>query len=168
MIDGVVWMARMKNWVEKMSGIMDKMAACAVVLTMLVIVANIIMRSLFKNPLTGIMDYVMILTAVTIALALASCAVQNGHIAVDLIIEKFPVKVRNLIDSLTNLTAFIFWILAAVFMLEYANNMAITGTLFPTTQIPFAPVLIVIAAGIFALAAVLLYRLLDTVRKLVI
>jgi TRAP-type C4-dicarboxylate transport system permease small subunit len=161
-------MARIKGWVESLSGIMDKMAAIAVVLTMLVIVANIIMRSVFRNPLTGIMDYVMILTAVTIALALASCAVQNGHIAVDLVIEKLPVRVRNVIDTFTNLTSFVFWSLAAIFMLDYANNMAITGTMFPTTQIPFAPVLVVIAAGIFALAVVLLYQLMDTVRKLVI
>jgi len=45
-----------------LSGIMDKMAALAVVLTMVVIVANIILRSVFAKPLTGIMDYVMILT----------------------------------------------------------------------------------------------------------
>lgn len=161
-------MARIKSWVERLSGIMDNMAAIAVVLTMVIIVANIILRSVFHKPLTGIMDYVMILTAVTIALALASCAVQNGHIAVDLIIDKFPARVRYFIDALTNLVSLIFWILAAVFMFDYANNMAITGTLFPTTQIPFAPVLGVIAAGILALAVVLLYRLLDTVRKLVI
>jgi len=144
------------------------MAATAVLLTMLVIVANIIMRSIFHNPLTGIMDYVMILTAVTIALALAACAVQNGHIAVDLVIDKFPVKVRNVIDTLTSLTSLVFWTLAAVFMLDYANNMAVTGTLFPTTQLPFAPVLVVIAAGIFALAVVILYRLLDNVRNMVV
>ncbi|MCX5780044.1 MAG: TRAP transporter small permease [Firmicutes bacterium] len=161
-------MARIKGWVEKLSGIMDKMAAFAVVLTMLVIVANIILRSMFHEPLSGIMDYVMILTAVTIALALASCAVQNGHIAVDLIIDKFPVKVRNSIDALTNFVSLIFWILAAIFMFDYANNMAITGTLFPTSQIPFAPVLGVIGVGILALAVVLSYRLLETVRKLVI
>jgi TRAP-type C4-dicarboxylate transport system permease small subunit len=161
-------MTRIKGWVESLSGIMDQMAAMAIVLTMFVIVANIILRSLFHKPLTGIMDYVMILTAVTIALALASCAVQNGHIAVDLIIEKFPAKVRNVIDTLTNLASLIFWLFAAIFMLDYAVTMAITGTLFPTTQIPFAPVLVVIAAGIFALAVVLFYRLLDTVRKLVI
>lgn len=161
-------MSRIKNWVERLSRIMDIMAATAVLLTMLVIVANIIMRSIFHNPMTGIMDYVMILTAVTIALALASCAVQNGHIAVDLIIDKFPVKVRNIIDTLTSLTSLVFWTLAAVFMLDYANNMAVTGTLFPTTQLPFAPVLVVIAAGIFALAVVILYRLLDNVRNMVV
>lgn len=161
-------MARIKGWVENLSGIMDKMAAIAVVLTMLVIVANIVLRSLFHEPLSGIMDYVMILTAVTIALALASCAVQNGHIAVDLIIDKFPVKVRNYIDALTNFMSLIFWVLTAGFMFDYANNMAITGTLFPTSQIPFAPVLGVMGAGILALAVVLSYRLLETVRKLVV
>jgi len=160
--------SRIKNWVERLSRIMDIMAATAVLLTMLVIVANIVMRSVFHNPLTGIMDYVMILTAVTIALALAACAVQNGHIAVDLVIDKFPVKVRNVIDTLTSLTSLVFWTLAAVFMLDYANNMAVTGTLFPTTQLPFAPVLVVIAAGIFALAVVILYRLLDNVRNMVV
>jgi TRAP-type C4-dicarboxylate transport system permease small subunit len=160
-------MARIKNWVEILSGIMDKMAALAVILTMLVIVGNIIMRSVFGKPLTGMMDYVMILTAVTIALALAACGVQNSHIAVDLIIEKFPVKVRHTLDSFTNLVSLTFWILAALFMFDYAKNMAATGTMFPTAQIPFAPVLIVIGAGIAALAIVLTYKFMDSVRKMV-
>jgi len=160
-------MARIKNWVEILSGIMDKMAALAVVLTMLVIVGNIILRSVFEKPLTGMMDYVMILTAITIALALAACAVQNGHIAVDLIVEKFPAKVRHIIDSFTNLVSLTFWILAAVFMFDYAASMAANGTMFPTAQIPFAPVLGVIGAGIAALAIVLTYRFMDSVRKMV-
>ncbi len=161
-------MVRIKSWVDKISGHMNNLAALAVVMTMCIIVLNIILRSVFGKPLTGIMDYVMILTAVTISLALAACAVQNGHIAVDLIIERVPRKLRHLIDIMTNTSSFLFWTLAAIFMLEYARSMAATGTLFPTTQIPFAPVLVVVAAGIFALSAVLLHKVLDTVRKLIV
>jgi len=156
---------RIKGAVAGLSLIMDRMASIAIALTMIVIVVNIIMRSIFNKPLTGIMDYVMILTAITIALALASCALQNGHIAVGVIIEKLPAGVRKLIDSFTYSISLVFWSLTAVFMLEYAKNMAITGTVFPTTKIPYAPVLVVIAIGIFTLVVVLFYRLLDTVRK---
>ena len=46
--------------------------------------------------------------------------------------------------------------------------MYATGTVFPTTQIPMAPVLGIIGGGLLALAVVVLYRLLNTVRKLVI
>jgi TRAP-type C4-dicarboxylate transport system permease small subunit len=161
-------MTRIKSWVERLSGIMDTMAAVAIVLTMVIIVGNIVLRSVFGKPMTGIMDYVMILTALTIALALAACAVQNGHIAVDLLIEKLPSRVRHMIDAATNLMSVIFWIVAAGFMFDYAKTMAVTGTQFPTSQIPFAPVLGVIGAGILALAGVLCYRFLETVRKLVV
>lgn len=161
-------MTRIKGGVETLSRFMDILAAIAVVLTMAVVVANIILRSLFHRPLTGIMDYVMILTALTIALALANCAVRNGHIAVDLFIDKLPLKVRELLDSLTSCVSFVFWIIAAVFMFDYAVTMNMTGTVFPTTQIPLAPVLGLIAAGLLALAVVVLYRLLSVVRKLVV
>lgn len=161
-------MTRIKSGVETLSRFMDILAAIAVALTMAVVVANIILRSLFHRPLTGIMDYVMILTALTIALALANCAIRNGHIAVDLFIDKLPLKVRELLDSLTNCASFVFWAFAAVFMFDYARTMNITGTVFPTTQIPLAPVLGLIAAGLLAMAVVVLYRLLSVVRKLVI
>ena len=161
-------MTRIKGGVETLSRFMDILAAIAVVLTMAVVVANIILRSLFHRPLTGIMDYVMILTALTIALALANCAVRNGHIAVDLFIDKLPLKVRELLDSLTSCVSFVFWIIAAVFMFDYAVTMNMTGTVFSTTQIPLAPVLGLIAAGLLALAVVVLYRLLSVVRKLVV
>lgn len=161
-------MTRIKSGVESLSRLMDVLAAIAVVLTMAVVVGNIILRSMFNRPLTGIMDYVMILTALTIALALANCAIRNGHIAVDLFIDKLPDKVRGLLDTFTNFASFAFWIIAAIFMFEYAVTMNVTGTVFPTTQIPLAPVLGIIAAGLLALAVVVLYRLLNSVRKLVI
>jgi TRAP-type C4-dicarboxylate transport system permease small subunit len=159
---------RFKRGVETLSRLLDVLAAIAVVLTMSVVVLNIILRSVFKHPLTGIMDYVMILTALTIALALANCAIRNGHIAIDLFIDKLPIKVGGLFDTLTNFASFIFWVIAAVFMFEYAATMYATGTVFPTTQIPMAPVLGIIGGGLLALAVVVLYRLLNTVRKLVI
>ena len=88
-------MVRFKRGVETLSRLLDVLAAIAVVLTMSVVVLNIILRSVFKHPLTGIMDYVMILTALTIALALANCAIRNGHIAIDLFIDKLPIKVED-------------------------------------------------------------------------
>lgn len=161
-------MVRFKHGVETLSRLLDFLAAVAVVLTMSVVVFNIIMRTLFKRPVTGIMDYVMILTALTIALALANCAIRNGHIAIDLFIDKLPTKVGRLLDALTNFASFVFWVVAAGFMFEYAATMYATGTVFPTTQIPLAPVLGIIGAGLMALAMVVLYRLLNTVRKLVV
>jgi len=159
---------RFKRGVEILSRFLDILAAISVVLTMSVVVLNIILRSVFKQPITGIMDYVMILTALTIALALANCAIRNGHIAVDYFVEKLPVKVGGLLDMITNFASFAFWAIAAVFMFEYAQTMYATGTVFPTTQIPLAPVLAIIGTGLLALAAVVLYRLLNTVRKLVV
>ncbi|MGE5545072.1 MAG: TRAP transporter small permease [Bacillota bacterium] len=161
-------MTRIRDGVKTLSRLMDMLAAVSVVLTMAVVVVNIILRSVFNRPLTGIMDYVMILTALTIALALANCAIRNGHIAVDLFIDKLPVKVGGLLDTLTNFASFIFWVIAAIFMFDYAVTMNITGTVFPTTQIPLAPVLGIIASGLFVLAVVVLYRLLNSLRKLVV
>ena len=161
-------MVRFKRGVEILSRFLDILAAISVVLTMSVVVLNIILRSVFKQPITGIMDYVMILTALTIALALANCAIRNGHIAVDYFVEKLPVKVGGLLDMITNFASLAFWAIAAVFMFEYAQTMYATGTVFPTTQIPLAPVLAIIGTGLLALAAVVLYRLLNTVRKLVV
>ncbi len=150
--------------IGKISRIMDKIAASAVVLTMLVIISNIMLRSFFNSPLTGTVDYVMILSAITITMALGLCALQNGHVAVDLIIERIPAKFREKIDLLTNVVSLLFWGITAFYMLDYAQKMSSTGTLFPTSGIPYAPVLVLAAAGIFILAAVLFDKILKIVR----
>jgi len=126
---------------------------------------NIILRTLFNRPLLGTVEYVNILTAVTIGLALAYCAFCDGQIAVDFLMEKLPLRLQATSEIITGILAFGFWALVARYMLDYSYEMLTTGLVSSTVQIPMYPVSYLIALGLLALCLVILYRITESVRK---
>ena len=150
---------------ENVGRFLDNIAAFCVAATMAVVVLNIILRTLFNRPLLGTVEYVNILTAVTIGLALAYCAFCDGQIAVDFLMEKLPLRLQATSEIITGILAFGFWALVARYMLDYSYEMLTTGLVSSTVQIPMYPVSYLIALGLLALCLVILYRITESVRK---
>lgn len=151
-------MKKASNLVERFSRILDQIAAFCIALTMSVVVLNIILRTFFNQPLLGTIEYVNILTAVSIGLALAYCAFQNGQIAIEFLVDKLPGKFQSLIDALTNLTALLFWSISAWNMLAYGYASSLSGEVSATTGIPVYPVVYLVAAGLMTLCAVIFFK----------
>ncbi|MEN6324807.1 MAG: TRAP transporter small permease [Syntrophomonas sp.] len=149
------------NLVGKISRMLDQIAAFCIALTMVVVVLNIILRALFNSPLLGTIEYVNILTAITIGLALAYCAFQDGQIAIEFLVDKLPGKLQAGIDALTNLTSLLFWSLSAWYMIGYAYSSAMSGEVSATTGIPMYPMVYLVAFGLVALCAVLFFKIAD-------
>ncbi len=158
-------MKRFSGIVERLGRFLDNIAACCVALTMAVVVVNVLLRALFNRPLLGTIEYVNILTAVTIGLALAYCAFCNGQIAVDFVMEKLPARTQAVSDVITGILALGFWGLAASYMLDYSHEMLNSGLVSSTAQIPLYPVSYLITFGLLALCLVLLQRISVSLRK---
>ncbi|MDD3269880.1 MAG: TRAP transporter small permease [Syntrophomonadaceae bacterium] len=154
-------MKKASNLVEKISQILDQIAAFCIALTMAVVVFNIVLRAAFKMPLLGTIEYVNILTAISIGLALAYCAFQDGQIAIGFLVDKLPAKLRDSIDALTNLTSLLFWSISAWYMVGYAYSSAANGEISATTGIPMYPMVYLVALGLMALSAVLFFKIAD-------
>ena len=153
------------NLVTGLSKLCDKVAGFCLAAVMLLVVTNIILRVLFNRPLLGTVEYVGFLAATTIGLALAFCAAQNAHIAVNFIVERFPGKIRLAVDVLMNTVAFAFWSMAAWQIWIYAGSLAASGVVSPTTQTPFYPFVYLVSFGLFALCLVLFARIIDLVKR---
>lgn len=161
-------MKRYSGIVEKLCQVTDRIAGWCIAATMLVMVLNIILRAVFKQPIVGTIDYVNILTAMAIGLALACCALQNGQIAVDFVVERLSTRKQALIDIMTNLVALVFWGLAAWYLAGYARSMVVSGLVSTTSQVPLYPVVYILALGFLGLCLVLISKLADSVRKVML
>lgn len=158
-------MKQFAGLVERISRTLDIIAGFCIVATMAIVVLNVVLRVFLRKPLLGTMDYVTLLMALTIGLGLAYCGFNNGHIAVDLIIEKFSDKTQAIIDAVTNLISLIFWGIAAWYMVSYGRTMALSSLVTPTIQIPLSPVIYIISFGLLVLCLVILLKTIDSVRK---
>ncbi|NLG53230.1 MAG: TRAP transporter small permease, partial [Clostridiales bacterium] len=94
----------MKNafrFIKGISRALDIIAGAGIVVITVMVVLNVLLRTLFNMPFRGIYEYVSYLTAAVIGLALAYCAVNNAHISIGFIMEKLPLKLRAVIDIVT-------------------------------------------------------------------
>ncbi len=154
--------------VNALSRWLDRIAGLCLAGTMVLVVCNIILRVAFNRPMAGAVDYVGFLSALAISLALAYCAVQNAHIAVDFILEKFPSRVRAVVDTAINAVGLVFWCVVFWKMTEYGRSLAANGVVAPTTQMPLHPFVYLVSLGLFALCLVMLVRFTDSVKRMTV
>ena len=156
------------GFVSKLSKFLDKLAGVFLAAMVLLIVVNIILREVFHKPFLGTYELVSLFSAALIGLALAYCAVQNGHIAVTIVTDKLPRLPKALVESTVNIIGFCFWGATAWQIMEYGRSLMVSGVVSPTTQIPFYPFVFLVAFGFLMLCLVLLTHSVQSLQKVVL
>lgn len=152
-------------FVTWLSRVLDKIAGWIMIAVMFLVVSNVILREIFKSPILGTYEYVGFLTAMFIGLAIAYCALQNFHIAVGFLLEKFHPKVQGVVEVFTGVVSLVFLALSAWHIADFAGSMIGSGEVSPTTRTPFYPVIYVVAFGFLTLCLVVLLKLTESIRK---
>lgn len=156
---------RFRTLVVNISRLLDRIAGIAIFISMLLVVANTVSRVLFNKPILGTMEYVGFLAAVAVGLALAMCAVGNGHIAVDLLMDRLQPSVRVFIDGLVLLVTVIFLGLCSWGLFQYGASSAASGLVSPTTQTPVYPFIYLVALGFAVFALVQLVKFMECLGR---
>lgn len=152
--------------VKGASSILDKLAAVCIFSVMLLIVVNIILRTVFNSPILGTYELVGFLTAMGVALALAHCAFQDGQIAVSFIIERFSKRIQSIAALLVNAASLALWAAVVWSLGKFGQAMKIKGLVSSSAEIPVYPFIYFIAIGLLGLCLVLLNKLLVSLREL--
>ena len=125
--------------------------AATVLMSMMLLTAlDVVLRYVFNRPISGAFELVEYMMAILIPFSIVYCADQRGHVAVELILGRFPKKIQTIFDSATTLATMLFAILIAwqnviYFRETYASQVTSAVLLIPTY--PFvAPVAIGIGA----------------------
>jgi TRAP-type C4-dicarboxylate transport system permease small subunit len=124
--------------------------------------ANIALRAVWV-PITGTYEVMAYAGALAVAFALAPTQARRGHIAVDVLVNRFPPSVRRLLHGFNDLVCAAFLVVIAVQLVQKAAGFWRTGELSETLRIGFAPVILAVALGCGAMALVFL---LDLARSL--
>jgi TRAP-type C4-dicarboxylate transport system permease small subunit len=123
--------------VKKTSDIFSWIAGGAIAVAMVLVVANVILRKIFKSPVLGVYEFTGFISVVIISFGLAYVLVVDAHIAVDFIVEKFKPVVRNVIDTIIGLIVLGFMSVFTWNSFIYATKVMTSNQLSPTTQTPF-------------------------------
>ncbi len=122
------------------------------------------LREIFGSPILGTYEYVGLLTAVIVCFAIAYTLVQDAHIAIDFVVEKFDTKAQKIIDAVTNILVLAFTALLTYNMFDYATQLLKSNAVTPTTQFPIYIVVYLVALCFVMLCFVMLTKIKQHIR----
>lgn len=88
-------LARVSRWMEKLEVALAQLSALAMLLIMLIVVADVVLRYFFSRPLIFSYDLIsMYLVVIVFFFALPDTLHRHGHIAIDFFQPFLPARVR--------------------------------------------------------------------------
>ncbi|NLN40099.1 MAG: TRAP transporter small permease [Smithella sp.] len=140
------------------------LACAAVVAMMLLSTADVILR-LFGRPIPGTYELVGFLGALVVSFALAFTSMEKGHIAVEILVEKLPLRTRLAIDAFCNLASAVLFCVIGYQAFLYALDIKNSGEVSPTLQMPSYPFIFGIALGCTLLCLLLIADFIKSLRR---
>ncbi|HEX15651.1 MAG TPA: TRAP transporter small permease [Deltaproteobacteria bacterium] len=138
-------LARILNWIAGWSLIGMTALTCA----------DVILRA-FRRPILGTYEIVGFLGAVVIAFALAETTVERGHVAVEVLVTRLPLRIQGIIYLITHLLGIFLFLLIAYECWSYGNDLKASGEVSLTLKLPFFPILYGISVSALVVCLILL------------
>ena len=140
---------------KKLCLVADILARGCFFSVMVLVLANIVMRKVLVRPIMGAYELVGLLTATGIALSLAQCALQDGHIAVTIVTDNLPHAAQRILDVVAHAISLGFWMLMTWSMFVFAGTTFGRGMVSATARLPVYPFIFIIAFGLLCLCLAL-------------
>ena len=140
------------------------LACAAVVAMMLLSTADVVLR-IFGRPIPGTYELVGFLGALVVSFALAFTSMEKGHIAVEILVEKLPLRYRLAIDAFCNLAGAFLFSMIGYQAFIYALDIKNSGEVSPTLHIPAYPFIFGISLGCTLLCLLLAADFVKSLRR---
>jgi TRAP-type C4-dicarboxylate transport system permease small subunit len=152
--------------VEKLT-VYLKMFGAACLTGMMLLTCTDVIGRVFKHPILGTEEIVGLLAALAMSAAMPYTHAMHAHVGVDMIVKDLSPKAQAVIDSLTNIIAFILFLLMGWQSWLYALDLKHSGQVSMTLQLPSYYVVFFLSFCFFAFCAVILVEIFQHIHKAV-
>ncbi len=123
-------------WVyKKVSASMNIVAGAVLVSMMLLVVADVILRT-FGKPIIGTYELVSMAGAVVIGFALPQASLEKAHVTIDFLVQKRTHTVKRTILVLTRILSVVLFVLLGWYLILKADHLFRSGDVSMTLRIP--------------------------------
>ena len=135
---------------------------------MMLVTLNVILRKLpWTTSISGAYDYVQLLTASSVAAAIAYTAYERGNIEIEMLMERFSKRIQNIMAAIMSLIVMVFFGLAVRELISLAAKLRAAREVTMSAYVPLYPFLYWIAVAISIMTLVMFYHFARTVVKIV-
>ena len=153
--------------IHSLSRVLDYLAGAVLVAMMLLTVSDVCLRYFLGRPIIGATELTENMMVCLAFFALAWCAVQQGHLRVDLVMSRFSPRIQAVCDSIT-LTAGLIMV-ALIAWRSFMEGLAVQemNIISSLLKIPAFPFYYVMAVGCALLCLVMAIQLIQNINKAV-
>ncbi len=154
--------------IKTMTRILLAIGVTALIAMMFLTAFDVVMRYIFNQPVRGALEVVEYLMAVFVSFSIAWCADQKGHVAVDLVMGRFPLRVQAFFNLITTIVTMLFVSLITWQNILFIKDVYASKLTSAVLRIPVYPFSVTIALGFGLFSLILLihtFELLSEVRK---
>lgn len=116
----------------------------------------------FGDPVLGSTEITQFSMVLLIVGSLAYSEVTNSHIAIGIVVDRFPEKIQKIFDMIAQVLTFVFCMIVITIFLESMNHSISSDLLY----IPFYPFRYAIILGFASWGIVAVYKLFNSVDNI--
>ncbi len=155
-------MKRLSTILQTINRLLILVAGVALAAMVLLTCANIFMRAV-ASPIRGTFELMGFFGALLASLALGYTQLHRGHIAVDILVQRFPARIRRILTSINSAVCALFFGVVAWQVADKAAVLRDTGEVTETLRIAYYPFTYGTALGCVFLALVFIQQLAESV-----
>ncbi len=146
---------------------MNMVAAITLAAMMILVGTDVVLRYVFSSPIAGSYEIIQYAMTIVVAFGLAYCALEKGHIRVNLLVSRLSARGQAVINSIASLVFLALFTVIIWQSLLRALLMIKAGQLSEVLYFPLFPFALVVVAGCAVLCLVLLRDLLEYLSQAV-
>jgi TRAP-type C4-dicarboxylate transport system permease small subunit len=148
------WTRTIADGIDWISGIIGKFIGySAVVLTVISLFYEVIARYVFNSPTKFTLETGLIMQVILVSSAAAYILKEGGHVSIELVTERLPVRVRHWMNFITSIMGALLCLLFCVQVWRTASWSSHIGNLTETLEIRIGPIQFFMFGG-FALLGI--------------
>jgi TRAP-type C4-dicarboxylate transport system permease small subunit len=156
-----------KSFVRKIDGWLMWVSMVLLAVLMFLGAADVIGRYFFNSPILGAHEVSQVMLAFVILLSWAYVHSKKGHVKVDLIVDRLPRRVGNVVDLLDSIL--VLGVLGLMVWRGYvfAMQARIAAVMLDIVFIPIYPFLLVVSVGAFFMLLEVIVQIIELVTGVV-
>lgn len=144
---------------------MEWIGLFALLLIMALTCVDVIGAKVFRAPVFGALDVVMLAQLVAISFAGAMALILGRHVQVEFFVPLLPKRLQTIVDCIVHFLGFALFVLIVWRLFAYAHYLQIGEEESMTARIPLAPFTYGAAAACIPICLVFLQWFIDSIIK---
>jgi TRAP-type C4-dicarboxylate transport system permease small subunit len=145
--------------------ILDYISWLTLFAMMMITISDVFLRKFTNTSILGTVELTEFMMVIVVFCSLAQCEVDDGHIRVDLIMNKFNSKIQGYVDSITQILSTILFILMSTSIYHHAVSMKASGEITMDLGIPLYPFIYIAFLGCIVMSLVLFCKTIIIISK---